>query len=209
MKQLFFLLCFIFFPLCASAWDLVGSGVSLTAPSGISDDFSTDRITSDYITTVGGITVSGGVAVGSTNYSDNSAIFKTSTGSDTHYAQLDLQFVLNAYPGVLVGASGASTSATGYSIVFISATRISLYSFNNGVGTDTGKYWSISDMLPGTYYTTKVVKNGTSFELWVNGSHILPDITDSTYTGGQYIGISASRFSGYSATIDNFTGGGL
>lgn len=185
---------------------MVGFGQS-ASPAGITDDFSSDT-SANYTATVGGISIGGGIATGSTDYSDNIVIHETSTGNTNHFVQADLQTgSIGGMSCIVFGASAASTVATGYAACPSDVSGfVKLYSFSGATATDTTKYWTTSPYSADTFTTWKVVKTGTSFELF-KGVESQGTLTDSTYTGGQFVGMNFWRVSGYSKPIDNFSGG--
>jgi len=176
----------------------------------ILDDYSNDT-SSNYEAIVGGLLIIEGVAKGTANYSYNGAIHKTSTGSDNHYTQADVEKIGATASGVIIRASSASAPATGYAAIVAGSNYIKLYKFSNTKLIDTYKTWSIPSISDNTFYTMKVVADGPTFQLWLDtGSglqHISGDITDTTYNTGQFTGIIFNRNAGGSPRIDNFEAG--
>lgn len=179
--------------------------VELNTTSGFSDDFSSDT-SADYTAVTGGISIKDGIANGAKSYAWNFVIHNTTAGSTNHYAQVDNEFHIISGSGVVLGASSSNILATGYIIVPTNTTTARLYKFNGPTVTDTGKFWKIS-IENSKLITMKVVKSGTSFALYINGSHVSNDLSDSTYVDGQYVGLAWNQAPGYSPFIDNFKAG--
>lgn len=190
----------------------VADTYSVTTAAGgatYSDGFGSD--TSANYTTIGteslnGITVASGYAVAKNRWATNNVI-RGSAGSASHYAQAKIQYHAVDASGLIVGASDAgSTTTTGYQVIPSSTTLIKLRSISGNTVTNRGE-WTVPEMTVDTYYTVKIVKSGSTFALYLNGTHITPDVTDTTYTDGQYIGLSFDCSNGVFSPADDFEGG--
>lgn len=210
-----YLLSIILILCCSSAWafppGFVGAITQSNSivSSGISDNFSTDT-SANYTVVTGGLSINSGVAKGSTLYATNTVLHNTSTGSNDHYAQADIELATASGSGVIVGASTPGATSTGYLIVVSATNYAKLYSFSGATLTYTGKYWAIPTISIDTLYPMRVVKTGTSFELYLDtggGLTSAGTVTDSTYTTGSYVGVGFNQSAGYSPRLDNFEAG--
>lgn len=194
---------------------MVGFGQS--APSGISDDFSSNSGLWTALTNQG-MYISGGVANGGmgtdTSYAEHILYHETTTGTDDHYVELS---TIDARSGVVLRCNGT----TGYIVRLTSYGETSyakLYSFNGASVTDMDKYFShLTELSGSTYYKIKITVSGSTFHLYVdvNGDGDYLDtsedwgtVTDTTYSLGQYVGVYFIEYSG-NATADNFSAGAL
>jgi len=216
MKLILLILSFLLLAIQpAHAVVMVGFGQS-AAPSGISDDFSSDT-SANYTAITGTINIASGTIGGGTNWQHNYFYHETSTGSDNHYVQGYVATSVNALAGGTVGLR--CNSATGYLLHLVSANdRVYLNRFN-GATVSIGSYLtSASDLGTGSY-NVKVTVSGSTFHIYVdhNGdgdfldtNEDLGTITDSTYSTGEYIVVGASRGTdGVDYRVDNLSGGSL
>jgi len=169
------------------------------ATKGIADDFSTDT-SANYTVLKGSLNISGGTAGGGTNWSDNYAYHKTSTGSQDHFVQGKLQIGTGSTDAgslLLFRCNGT----TGYFVNVNSASnRILLASFSGTTVTGIGQK-DIPGLTPG-YHVVKVTVSGSTIHAYIdlddNGgfsgaNEDLGTWTDSTYRAGNYVGIGSRR----------------
>ncbi len=198
MKKLL-IICLIFLIPCYAIARMVIVGSSLPL---IFDDFSTDT-SGNYTAILNGITVSGGVAVGTANWDYNYVYHNTSMGSNNHYAQADLYSIdVNKRPGLVVRCNGNGASSTGY-FFQVDVDKIYLYSFSGATLTLIGSFtctWANGDT-----HILKVRVNGSNFYIWVDGVTSAENpMTDSTYATGSYVGLEWNNSGTPKPTADNF-----
>lgn len=185
------------------------------APAGCSpsDAFGSDS-SADYTALHGGMTISSGTAKGSGTWAMNSAYYDVCAPGASSWIQADVTWP--AQDGTYVGyvlARVNTSNDTGYGVHYdhtASHHRVILSRFSGT--THTAIAWggdNLTGLEDGTLHTIKLVANGTSLKVYVDGS-ATPEIdtTDGTYTTGGSIGFMWNvGGAGSSAEIDNFSGG--
>lgn len=174
--------------------------------SGITDNFNrTDgAIGSNYTAINGSLTIASNKAIGSA-WAGKWMHHNTSTGSNDHYAQATV------FPGVSSSSDGSgvivrSNGTTGYMVQLYAGTpgAIILYPFNgSSVAAHVGA--NIDVNITDAPHVLKLSVSGSTFTVWLDGVS-QGTWTDSTYSSGQYIGIS-SRSAGTELSVDDFSGG--
>lgn len=190
-----------------------GPGVVVVVASAgptFSDDFSSDT-SANYIT-VGsdaarGIIVTSGSSYGAARWQWNIVI--RGSVSANHYAQASIKYMSGDSSGIVLGANSPGATSTGYIVRPSSDTRIRLMSFSGNNEPITRGEWTVDALASDTYHSIKAVKTGDTFAVYLNGTHLTPDVTDTTYTGGTYAGLVFDRSNGATPipTVDNFEAG--
>lgn len=181
---------------------------------GISDDFSADT-SANYTAIKNGISISGGVLHGSTNWVENYAYHETSIGSDNHYVQGDI--VVAAWEnGSAVGLRCNGT--TGYLVRLQTDNKFVLYKFNGTTLELVSTINLLASVTDATAYTVKITVSGSTFHFYIDmtGDDDFLDTnedvgtySDSTYSTGQYIVVGSLRGSGTDFVLDNLSAGAL
>lgn len=170
----------------------------------IDDDFASDS-SADYTAINGGIGISGGNAGGTTNWQNNMVWHETSLAS----ADQVVQAYLETGSGSNLDSSGIlfrvhDTNETGY-IARLNSNDIVLSRFSG-----TSFIWiaesDLGTVTPGVDYLVKAKIEGTSIIVYVDGVEEI-NTTDSTYSTGNYCGLSLNRGSANSdVRADDFAG---
>jgi len=174
---------------------------SSAAGHDIEDNFGSDS-DADYSPGYGGITVTGGVAIGEESWQKNWVWHETSLVSADQEVEADFYLDnINDAVGILVRHD--EPTGSGYRIS-IAAGSIYLYSY----ATDTDVTGTYIDDYDGSYvisttYTVKVNINSTAIKVYVDGT-LRIDTTDSTYSSGNYCGLYWDRGNGTTGEADNF-----
>lgn len=170
----------------------------------INDDFSSDS-SADYTAMYGGLSVSDG-AIHGTNWDMNDFNHGTTLGSPDHWVKAKIKYIAGDGSGFWMRVD--PTGETGY--------RVSISSSNGGritlASASAGSSGTVIDM-----YETLLV-DGQLYEVWgrIQGSRIqiildgivVIDAVDTTYTTGNYTGISCNRGSAFGdVTVDDFSCG--
>lgn len=218
MKRIFFLLCFTLAPLSVNSFELIGSGVSLTPPTDISDDFSSDT-SANYTNITGTIVISGGTIGGASTWSSNYAYHETPTGSNDHYIKGKIQTAAADIDGSIIGLRCNGT--TGYYVnINNDATRLMLYSFNGSTvtsGPDGATYKPITGSSGAGSYTVKLTISGSTIHAYIDldNNGVFTDANEDlgvwsglSYTTGQYVVVGALRGSNNNDyRVDDLSGG--
>jgi hypothetical protein len=180
-----------------------------TAADVINDTFTTDT-SANYTAIGGGISVSGGLAHGTTAWAQNMVYHNTTLGSANHYAQADIKYVGSDKSHVLARID-IGVPKTGYSAHLVSD-RVALNKFSGTTLTyitDSLVGWPSDTYTSDTFYTVKLNVNGTTIKVYVGGVEKI-SVTDSSYSVGNYVGIGMMRgFANYDITVDNLIGNAL
>ena len=181
------------------------------AANRITDDFSSDT-SAQYTAISGSISISGGSFGSGTAWVSTYAIHNTSTGSNDHYVQGEIQT-----GGGMIGLR--SNGTTGY-MVYLNedASRLYLVSFNGKTQTENpnGNYpKNVTGTSGPGFYIVKLTISGSTIHAYIdlnnNGSFTdanedLGTWDDATYSTGQYVVVGAFR-SNTDHRADNFSGG--
>ncbi|MDY0282295.1 MAG: hypothetical protein RBR35_17240 [Salinivirgaceae bacterium] len=183
------------------------------APTGISDNFSSDT-SANYTASYGGVTISDGIATGTTNWNSNILKHNTSVGSSDNWVEATVVDRSGSVSAPILRYNGT----TGYIIHVAVPASVILYSINGENKTYVGAFTSSLSLTTEISYKVKLSVSGTTFHGWIDlnsdgdyedTNEDLGTISDSTYSTGTYVGIRFDRGSGASPEIDNFSGGAL
>lgn len=186
----------------ASKWLTVGLTDSL-APAGagttITDDFSSDS-SADYTSISGGISISGGVGSPSSAWADNSVYHSTTTGTDEHYVEADVELTTSDGSGVIFAYDPVSDG--GY-IAYLSTAGLKIATITTG-GSVTAVNTKTPTISADTSHNVRVEITGTTAEFFVDSSSVG---TETITVNGQYVGVYFKNGANGAPSVDNFEAG--
>lgn len=184
--------------------------ISVASADMLNDVFDS-YVAANYWPLNGDMSVSSGKAYGSTQYVANLIMHKTQL-TVSHFVEAICSMVSGSPSGLLLGANSYTPAASccGYAVYPSNSNYIKLYTFQDYNSLAEVGYWYINTPWEdSTEHTMKVVKTGNTFALYVDGTHITPDLNDSTFQDGSWCGVIFHRGSGYNPSLDNFRAGSV